>query len=147
MYYNLIRSIRLFSDSRSVSFRIDNASDHLWLLRHFRGDKISNKNIIYQETPSHRARKGTVYKNHCLLKQFDSIPALLAYLDSKRYTLQLFEIEFTSGWKLTITSNMFLTVKTNTTEERDALIHKMISIAGLEAINIESLEIDSDYKY
>jgi hypothetical protein len=36
-------------------------------------------------------------------------------------------------------------LKRNITEERDALIHKMISIAGLEAINIESLEIDSDY--
>jgi hypothetical protein len=49
------------------------------------------------------------------------------------------------GWEVQTACNIFLTVKTNTTEERDALIHKMISIAGLEAINIESLELDSHY--
>ena len=87
MYYNLLRSIKLLSDQESVEFGIDNAYDHLWLLSHFREQKISNKNIIYKETPSHRARKLTVYKSHKLLKPFDSIPKLLEYLNNKRYTI------------------------------------------------------------
>lgn len=145
MYYNLLRSIKLLSDQESVEFGIDNAYDHLWLLSHFRDQKISNKNIIYKETPSHRARKGKVYKSHKLLKPFDSIPKLLEYLKSKRYTIMMFELELESGLEIKIFSNAWIRIKINSISERDDLINRIISIAGLDKLHISELQLDKDY--
>jgi hypothetical protein len=74
MHCNLISSIELLSDDKSVRFGIDNALDHLWLLSQFKHLEITDKKILYQDTPSYRAQvKHFVNKSNLLsnVEKFD----------------------------------------------------------------------------
>jgi hypothetical protein len=108
MYHQLIKSITLFSDNKSVQLGIDNALYQLWIMAHFKEMELQETKIFYQETPSHRARKGTIYKKRWLKKKFKNTVELIQYLDSKFYTLSYFELYFTNNWRIKIVANCFI---------------------------------------
>ena len=145
MHCNLISSIELLSDDKSVRFGIDNALDHLWLLSQFKHLEITDKKILYQDTPSYRARKGTVYKSHWLKRKCSNTSELLDYLRPKWYRFQYFEVMFNNNWKVKIESNIFLTVNTNSIEERNHVIEKFMIVAGLPVLDVSVLKINYTY--
>ena len=145
MHCNLISNIELLSDDKSVRFGIDNALDHLWLLSQFKHLEITNKKILYQDTPSYRARKGTVYKSHWLKRKCSNTSELLDYLRPKWYRFQYFEVMFNNNWKVKIESNIFLTVNTNSIEERNHVIEKFMIVAGLPVLDVSVLKINYTY--
>lgn len=145
MYHQLIKSITLFSDDKSVQLGIDNALYQLWIMAHFKELELQKTKIFYQETPGHRARKGTIYKKHWLKKNFNNTIELIQYLDSKFYTLSYFELYFTNNWRIKIVANCFINMYTNSTTERNNVINKLIAIAGLNEIKLSKLE--NNYTY
>ena len=145
MYHQLIKSITLFSDDKSVQLGIDNALYQLWIMAHFKEMELQETKIFYQETPGHRARKGTIYKKHWLKKKFKNTVELVQYLDSKFYTLSYFELYFTNNWRIKIVANCFINIYTNSTTERNNVIQKLIGIAGLNEIKLSELE--NNYTY
>lgn len=145
MYHQLIKSITLFSDDKSVQLGIDNALYQLWIMAHFKEMELQETKIFYQETPGHRARKGTIYKKHWLKKNFNNTIELIQYLDSKFYTLSYFELYFTNNWRIKIVANCFINIYTNSTTERNNVIQKLIAIAGLNEIKLSELE--NNYTY
>ena len=145
MYHQLIKSITLFSDDKSVQLGIDNALYQLWIMAHFKELELQETKIFYQETPGHRARKGTIYKKHWLKKKFKNTVELIQYLDSKFYTLSYFELYFTNNWRIKIVANCFINIYTNNTIERNNVIQKLIGIAGLNEIKLTELE--NNYTY
>ena len=145
MYHQLINSITLFSDDKSVQLGIDNALYQLWIMAHFKELELQETKIFYQETPGHRARKGTIYKKHWLKKKFKNTVELIQYLDSKFYTLSYFELYFTNNWRIKIVANCFINIYTNSTTERNNVIQKLIAMAGLNEIKLSELE--NNYTY
>ena len=145
MYHQLIKSITLFSDDKSVQLGIDNALYQLWIMAHFKELELQETKIFYQETPGHRARKGTIYKKHWLKKKFKNTVELVQYLDSKFYTLSYSELYFTNNWRIKIIANCFINMYTNSTTERNNVIQKLIGIAGLNEIKLSELE--NNYTY
>lgn len=145
MYHQLIKSITLFSDDKSVQLEIDNALYQLWIMAHFKELELQETKIFYQETPGHRARKGTIYKKHWLKKKFKNTVELIQYLDSKFYTLSYFELYFTNNWRIKIVANCFINIYTNSTKERNNIIQKLTAIAGLNEIKFSELE--NNYTY
>ena len=145
MYHQLIKSITLFSDDKSVQLGIDNALYQLWIMAHFKELELQETKIFYQETPGHRARKGTIYKKHWLKKKFKNTVELIQYLDSKFYTLSYFELYFTNNWRIKIIANCFINMYTNSTTERNNVIQKLIAMAGLNEIKLSELE--NNYTY
>lgn len=145
MSHQLIKSITLFSDDKSVQLGIDNALYQLWIMAHFKEMEIQESKIFYQETPGHRARKGTIYKKRWLKKKFKNTVELIQYLDSKFYTLSYFELYFTNNWRIKIVANCFINIYTNSTTERNNVIDKLIAMAGLNEIKLSELE--NNYTY
>jgi hypothetical protein len=145
MYNQLIKSISLFSDDKSVQLGIDNALYQLWIMAHFKEMELQETKIFYHKTPSNRAKKTTVYKKHWLKIQFKNTVELIQYLDSKFYTLSYFELYFTNNWRIKIVANCFINIYTNSTTERNNVIHKLIAIAGLNEIKLSELE--NNYTY
>jgi hypothetical protein len=145
MYHQLIKSISLLSDDKSVQLGIDNALYQLWIMAHFKEMELQETKIFYQETPGHRARKGTIYKKHWLKKKIKYTVELIQYLDSKFYTLSYFELYFTNNWRIKIVANCFINIYTNSTTERNNVIDKLIAIAGLNEIKLSELENNNTY--
>ena len=48
MYHQLIKSITLFSDDKSVQLGIDNALYQLWIMAHFKELELQETKIFYQ---------------------------------------------------------------------------------------------------
>ena len=57
----------------------------------------------------------------------------------------MFELELESGLEIKIFSNAWIRIKTNSISERDDLINRIISIAGLDKLHISELQLDKDY--
>lgn len=132
MFTNLINTIELLSNYKSFKLCVGSTRDHLWLLIHFKHLEILNYNIQYQVNTGVRQRKSTEHPKRWMKKQFSNTAELLAYLSGKSYDVNVIEIEFTNGWKIKEQPQIEFYFYTNSMEERNALIDKLMSVAGLE---------------
>lgn len=65
-------------------------------------------------------------------KPFTNTAELLDYLHSKSYDIHYLDIEFTNGWKIKEMPHVEFVFYTNSIEERNELIDKLLGISGLE---------------
>ena len=142
----LIRTIKLLNE-KSVEFGIDNSRSNLWILMHFKDLKISSKKICYQINTGVRQRKSTIHPKKWLKKNFKNTLELLDYINKKPYDIHYFEIEFENGWRLKDQSNAWMVFETNKKTERDTIINKMLIIAGLNALDTDTLKLREVYLF
>tara|TARA_B110000211_G_scaffold136727_1_gene156416 strand:- start:780 stop:1358 length:579 start_codon:yes stop_codon:yes gene_type:complete len=131
---------------RSFSLGLSDRSSNLWMLAHFKNLKIDKMALYYREYYIRSSNKRKVYPQRRLKKPFANTLDLVNYLSSKKSKLDSLEIKFENGWA--IRSDFFSTFEfmTTTTNERDALIHKLIALSGLDPLDLSSLEGDTQYR-
>ena len=72
---------------------------------------------------------------------------LIEYLSDKPYNIIKLELEFTNGWKIKQRPCIELGFYTNSTQERDNLINKLLKIAGQGPIDLSQLEFNFSYYF
>ena len=132
MFTKLFSSIVLLSNQKSFKLFAGSTRNHLWLLIHFKDLEISNYKLQYQMNNGVRQRKSTEHRKKNMKKQFRNTAEMLEYLSSKSYEIHFFEIEFKNGWKIKEQPQIEFYFYTNSIEERDYLIDKLMAVAGLE---------------
>ncbi len=146
MWSYLIDGIELYSDRKSFSLSVDTVRN-LWLLLHFKDLEIKNKLIYYQVDNGIRQRKNTKHPIRKMRKSHKNTAQLIKYLSNKAYRLRKLELEFTNGWAIKQFPYVELRIYTNSTKERDGLIHKLLNIAGQGPIDVSKLEINFPYYF
>ena len=146
MWTYLFDSIELFSNYKSFSLGVD-TTRNLWLLLHFKDLEIKSKTLIYQVNNGYRQRKNTVHPQRKMQKKHKNTAELLDYLNTKSYDIRQLEIEFTNGWKIKQRPFIQLCFYTNSTSERDDLIHKLLTAAGQGPIDVSNLEPNFSYSF
>ena len=146
MWSYLISSIELFSNHKSFSLGIDTARN-LWPLLHFKDLEIKHKTLLYQVDNGIRQRKSTKHPVRKMVKKLNTTAELLSYLSDKPYKIRHLELKFTNGWKIKQMPYIALWFYTNSTEERDELITRLLSISGQGPIDISKLEENHTYSF
>ena len=146
MWTYLFGSIELFSNHKSFSLWVDTARN-LWLLLHFKDLEIKSKTLIYRVNNGYRQRKSTLHPQRKMQKKHKNTAELLNYLYTKPYDICQLEIEFTNGWKIKQIPFVEFYFYTNTTKERDNLIHRLLTVAGQGPIDISNLEPNFRYSF
>lgn len=136
---NIINSLELLSDKKSFALDVRSTRANLWLLIHFKHLKIKNKRIIYRLDNGIHQLKSTVHPTRTMRKNFDTTDQFLTYIGNKSYDLLYVEFEFTNGWRIKEQPQIEFYFYTNSTKERNELIHKFFLIGGQDTIKIESL--------
>lgn len=144
---NLISAITLLSNHKSFKIFVGSTRSNLWLLRHFKHITISNYKLRYKINNGIRQRKNTVHPYRWMKKKFDNTAELLEYLSKKYYDIQYIAIEFTNGWKIKEQPQIEFYFYTNSLEERDELIDKLLHIAGLEVKDKTNLIPNIEYHF
>ena len=146
MWSYLINSIELYSNHKSFSLGID-TTRNLWLLLHFKDLEIKDKTIYYQVDNGIRQRKNTKHPIRKMRKSLENTAELIEYLSDKPYNIIKLELEFTNGWKIKQRPCIELGFYTNSTQERDDLINKLLNIAGQGPIDVSQLEFNFSYYF
>jgi len=146
MWSYLISDIALLSNHKSFSLGVD-TTRNLWLLLHFKELEIKNKTIIYQVDNGIRQRKNTNHPIRKMRKTYKNTAELLEYLSDKPYVIRQLELEFTNGWKIKQRPYIELLFYTNSTQERNQLIDKLLRIAGQGPIDISKLKVNYFYYF
>lgn len=144
---NLIHSIELLSDQKSFSMGVQSTRSNLWLLLHFKYLTIKNKRIIYRINNGFHQRKSTFHPVRTMRKNFDTTAQFLSYVATRSYDLLYLEFEFTNGWRIKEQPQTNFYFYTNSTQQRNELIHKFFSIGGQDLIKIENLIENIAYFY
>lgn len=139
----LLTSIQLLSDGKSFEMNI-NLDDSIWILSHFSHLTITRKYLQYLVYYGDESRSKKQHTLRSMRKKHHNTTALLEYLSNKPYVIGNLDSQFHNGWR--IAKKTFLTFYTNSTEERDELIQKFITIAGLPPLDIQSLKTNFTYK-
>lgn len=132
MFIKLFNSIELLSNQNSFKLFVGSTRNHLWLLMHFKHLEIANYNLKYQINNGVRRRKSTEHPKRWMKKPFTNTAELLEYLSAKSYDILYMDFEFTNGWKIKEMPQIEFIFYTNSTEQRDNLIDKLLGVAGLE---------------
>jgi hypothetical protein len=145
----LITNIKLLSNQKSFRLGISNTSENLWFLMHFKELEILNIVIYHQQYSEFRTTK-TKYPTRRLMKKFTNTADFLDYLTpsskpSRRFIIK--EIEFTNGWKIKEQPHIYFTIHTNSLEERNTLINRLINSVGYDSIAIDSLKPNITYYF
>ena len=146
MWSYLISSVELLSNQKSFSLEVD-TTRNLWLLLHFKDLEIKHKTLLYQVDNGIRQRKSTKHPVRKMVKKHNTTAELLRYLSDKPYKIIHLELEFTNGWKIKQMPYIALRFYTNSTEERDKLITRLLSISGQGPIDIPMLEENYTYSF
>ena len=144
MWLYLFETIELFSNQKSFSLGAD-TTRNLWLLLHFKDLEIKHKTLLYQVDNGIRQRKSTKHPVRKMVKKHNNTTELLSYLSDKPYKIRHLELEFTNGWKIKQMPYIALWFYTNSTEERNELITRLLSMSGQGPIDIPKL--DENYTY
>ena len=144
---NIINSLELLSDKKSFALDVRSTRANLWLLIHFKLLKIKTYKILYRINNGARQRNSTVHPIRTMRKKFDTTDQFLTYIGNKSYDLLYVEFEFTNGWKIKEQPQIKFYFYTNSTKERDELIHKFFLISGQAPIQIENLIENVSYYY
>lgn len=132
MFTKLFSNIELLSNHKSFKLFVGSTWEHLWLLIHFKHLKLAHYNLQYQINKGERQRANTIHPKRWMKKPFTNTTELLDYLASKFYDILYMDFEFTNGWKIKEQPQIEFYFYTNSMEERDELIDKLLGIAGLE---------------
>ena len=146
MWSYLINTIELYSNHKSFSLGID-TTRNLWLLLHFKDLEIKNKIIYYQVDNGIRQRKNTKHPIRKMRKTLKNTAELIEYLSDKPYSIIKLELKFTNGWKIKQRPCIELGFCTNSTQERDDLINKLLNIAGQGPIDVSQLDFNYSYYF
>lgn len=146
MWSYLITSIELYSDLKSFSLQVD-TTRNLWLLLHFKDLEIKNKTIFYQVDNGIGQHKNTKHPIRKMRKPHINTAEFIEYLRDKAYSIIKLELEFTNGWKIKQRPYIELRFYTNSTEERDDLVYRLLNIAGQGPIDLSKLEINYSYYF
>ena len=146
MWLYLFENIELFSNQKSFSLGVD-TTRNLWLLLHFKDLEIKHKTLLYQVDNGIRQRKSTKHPVRKMVKKHNTNTELLSYLSDKPYKIRHLELEFTNGWKIKQIPYIALWFYTNSSEERDELINRLLSISGQGPISISKLEENYTYSF
>ena len=146
MWTYLFDGIELFSNHKSFSLGVD-TKRNLWLLLHFKDLEIKNKTIYYQIDNGIRQRKNTKHPIRKMRKAHKNTAELIEYLSDKPYNIIKLELEFTNGWGIRQKAYTELIFYTNSTDERNQLILRLLNVAGQGPINISKLDINYTYYF
>ena len=146
MWSYLINNIELYSNYKSFSLGVDTVRN-LWLLLHFKDLEIKNKTIYYQVDNGIRQRKNTKHPIRKMHKPLKNTAELIKYLSDKPYNIIKLELEFTNGWKIKQRPCIELGFYTNSTEERDELVNRLLKIAGQGPIDVSQLDFNYSYYF
>ena len=146
MFSYLFNSLELYSNHKSFSLGVDTIRN-LWLLLHFKDLEIKNRAIYYQVDNGIRQRKNTKHPIREMRKPLKNTAELIEYLRDKPYRLIKLELEFTNGWAIKQLPYVELRFYTNSTQERDDLINKLLNIAGQGPIDVSQLDINFSYYF
>lgn len=144
MWSYLISTIELYSNHKSFSLGIDTMRN-LWFLLHFKELEIKNKIIYYQVDNGMRQRKNTKHPIRKMRKAHKNTSELIEYLSNKSYNILKLELEFTNGWEIKQKAWTELMFYTNSTDERNQLILKLLNVAGQGPIDVSKLDINYTY--
>jgi len=146
MWSYLISTIELYSNNKSFSLGIDTIRN-LWFLLHFKELEIKNMTIKYQVDNGMRQRKNTKHPIRKMRKAHKNTSELIEYLSNKSYKILKLELEFTNGWEIKQKAWTELMFYTNSTDERNQLILKLLNIAGQGPIDVSKLDINYTYSF
>lgn len=146
MWSYLISTIELYSNHKSFSLGIDTMRN-LWFLLHFKDLEIKNKTIYYQVDNGIRQRKNTKHPIRKMRKAHKNTAELIEYLSDKPYNIIKLELEFTNGWEIRQKAYTELIFYTNTTDERNQLILRLLNVAGQGPIDVSKLEVNYTYYF
>ena len=146
MYGILINDIELLSNKKSFQIQID-TTRNLWILLHLKELTIIKSNIYHQREKFYRKEPYPIRK---LRGEFKHTPELLAHINQKswRYNSELrkFSLDFSNGWNVNISHfHLNLEFNTNSTEQRDDLINKLLELSGIEPIDCDRLTPNIGY--
>ena len=142
----LISTIELYSNHKSFSLGIDTMRN-LWFLLHFKDLEIKNKTIYYQVDNGIRQRKNTKHPIRKMRKAHKNTAELIEYLSDKPYNIIKLELEFSNGWEIKQKAYTELMFYTNSTDERNQLILRLLNVAGQGPINVSKLDINYTYYF
>lgn len=120
---------------------------NLWFLLHFKDLEIKNKTIYYQVDNGIRQRKNTKHPIRKMRKTHKDTAGFIEYLSNKPYNILKLELEFTNGWKIRQKAYSELIFYTNSTDERNQLILRLLNVAGQGPINVSKLDINYTYYF
>jgi hypothetical protein len=151
----LITNIELLSNQKSFRLGINNTSENLWFLMHFKKLEILSTVIYHQQYSEFISSKNTKYPTRKyptrrLKKKFANTADFLDYLTPSSKPLKrifLYEIAFTNGWKIKEQPHIYFTIYTNSLEERNTLINHLINSVGYDPIAIDLLEPNVTYYF
>jgi len=146
----LITNIELLSNQKSFRLGINNTSENLWFLMHFKKLEILSTVIYHQQYSEFISSKNTKYPIRRLKKKFAKTANFLDYLTPSSKPLKrifLYEIVFTNGWKIKEQPHIYFTIYTNSLEERNTLINHLINSVGYDPIAIDLLEPNITYYF
>ena len=146
MWSYLISTIELYSNHKSFSLGI-NTMRNLWFLLHFKDLEIKNKTIYYQVNNGIRQHKNTNHPIRKMRKAHKNTAELIEYLSDKPYNIIKLELEFSNGWEIKQKAFSELIFYTNSTDERNQLILRLLNVAGQGPINISKLDINYTYYF
>lgn len=146
MWSYLISTIELYSNHKSFSLGIDTMRN-LWFLLHFKDLEIKNKTIYYQVNNGIRQRKNTKHPIRKMRKAHKNTAELIEYLSDKPYNIIKLELEFSNGWEIKQKAFSELIFYTNSTDERNQLILRLLNVAGQGPINVSKLEVNYTYYF
>ena len=146
MWSYLISTIELYSNNKSFSLGIDTIRN-LWFLLHFKELEIKNMTIKYQVDNGMRQRKNTKHPIRKMRKAHKNTSELIEYLSNKSYKILKLELEFTNGWEIKQKAWTELMFYTNSTDERNQLILKLLNVAGQGPIDVSKLDINYTYSF
>ena len=140
MFGVLFDNLEILSNQKSFKIQINTLTD-LWILLHLRDLTIVNSDIHYQREKFYKKEPYPIRK---LTKKFENTKDLLAYINNQRFRynwlLRKFSLDFSNGWNVRISGfHITLEFTTNSTEERNDLINKLIKISGIDPINCDEL--------
>jgi hypothetical protein len=130
---------------RSLIVQFNNNFDRISILIHFKHLSINNLTLHYRKKSASNRKTKKVYPQHKMNLSFENTLELLTYLSSKKYQVDWIEIRFKNGWAIKNAILNDLEFITNSTQERNLLFEKLISISGQGPIDINSLEINETY--
>ena len=133
-----ISCFSLKSDYKSFTLTMNDASIYLGYLMHFKHLKISSMELVYQKNAGVRQRKGTKHPIRRMKKKINHTGKLLQYLSMHQYDILLYEISFSNGWRIKMTSNCWVSIYTNTQKERNELFDTIIGGFGYAKIPLDA---------
>ncbi|MFT5102605.1 MAG: hypothetical protein ACI86C_000247 [Candidatus Latescibacterota bacterium] len=111
----------------------------LWMLMHFKYHEIEGTEMYYRKKSKKKLNPQKKSR-----KSFSNTTALLTYFSDKKYDLNFWKIRFKNGWEI---SHLYKTfnVTTNSKTERDEIMNRLISIAGINPIETNIVDQNKTY--